>query len=428
MGICPSRDVATKPKAKSNSHSHSDQPHKQKLELSESQENLQKLKLLESQENLQNLRQPQNLIKNEDLYEKGENLDEIGAFSQEKIQEGILAAIYKDNDTKELLKIACPKNHPYKWCTDLSFYYYNQNKGWGWNCILCKEKYSTAGWHCRECSVELCVSCSSSADPSKRLIKPVLSCLRNHDLRWSPSTCAFYQENKSLKYLFTCFVCKKSYQEPSWNCAQCSFDICLTCARNKGLNPPRDLLICTNQHPLKFTSTLNNMVKCSICKDSINKRAYMCETCNFYMCYPCATDRFTEMIGHPGLRCTNSCTNKGKNVYLSVCPIEGYRKKSQRLLSCMSCGVLDMKSAYICIKCCQCYCLNCGRLIEEFIENVVGRKCEYQHEIDWHNTSCTGDDSYVCSVCEQVKVCGVFYCSVCVKNYCIKDVGSLNYN
>jgi hypothetical protein len=115
----------------------------------------------------------------------------------------------------------------------------------------------------------------------------------------------------SFKYqarLLTCYICKKSSQEPSWNCSICTKDICQRCyddeidARNINTS---NRLNCKKNHQLYYyVSTsefyqLKNgtagMIACDICNKEWRGGSWACRLCCFDMCNSCKSN-LTEGI------------------------------------------------------------------------------------------------------------------------------------
>ena len=156
---------------------------------------------------------------------------------------------YHNNDNPAY---CCSNGHRYEWHTDNTFWSNDHDKGWNLICVKCRKEFSKPSWECRECEQHLCLDCAETDNFKENMLtKPEILCKKNHALAWSPDTCAYYIEKQFTRnYVFTCKLCLKSHQEPSWHCRDCNYDVCIMCARTKGLAPPRDLLVCDELHPL----------------------------------------------------------------------------------------------------------------------------------------------------------------------------------
>lgn len=316
----------------------------------------------------------------------------------------------------------CPAGHLLKWYTDITFYYYTISKSWNIYCFRCDACYSKPGWHCRECKKDLCERCALGPDPSNPiLVKPKLVCTKNHELEWSPDTCAYYEEFLNIDYSFRCRGCGETKQEPSWNCRSCCFDICIKCGRDQGFFPPQDLLVCPDNKTLNFQEIkLPENALCKICSINITDFYYTCPDCLYSICEKCAGQKFSLMVQHPGIRCTYH------GIILAFVDIKLQRKTFDILAICRGCNKIDMKYGYYCAQCNESYCLKCGHDLAHYIRDSVGKKCAKGHFIYWSFNPIYASGIFECYYCQKSFMSGLFYCEECKINICLNDINSLN--
>lgn len=193
----------------------------------------------------------------------------------------------------ESIGLKCDRNHPLRLANDVAKYYLSLGFP-SWGCDICKETYTTASWHCRECKFDVCPPCYSYYSRNSPINIPGAKCFKGHSLIKSQDNLTYYRERfNSLS--FQCNSCRKIYDYASSQCRRCQFDLCDGCiyiiniGMTKGIRQR-----CFNNHPLAWhydTTEFYNMdFGCDICRKIYsNIGSFHCRACRFDMCLNCAS-------------------------------------------------------------------------------------------------------------------------------------------
>lgn len=308
----------------------------------------------------------------------------------------------------------CPCGGFFIWQTDIVFWHYEKYANWNIHCDFCNTYFSKSAWKCNTCEKVLCRNCGNS----KGMHPLIEYCTNQHELIWTPNISAYCSEEYK-KTTYICEICKRNRNEPSWSCRDCEYNICIHCGIVKCLVPPLNPLICEEKNQLVFNRKSNNSSLCSKCHESSGRNSYCCNSCNYSLCTGCSEPIIRSMIAHPGLRCK-------RNHNLIVTKIDEVKAKSGKWIICMKCDNINMKYAYLCLFCCECYCLNCGDDIIKMILNYTGAKCSKGHCLFWSPLSESNDSENICSVCWKRSYSGCFRCEICRINVCEDDVARNN--
>ena len=320
-------------------------------------------------------------------------------------------------------KFECDNGHELIWHTDIPFHYMKITETPMIECSRCKIAYSSAGWHCRECLYDLCENCSLEFDKPRQFMK----CEEQHELFWSPETVGIYKENSPSSVGFRCNGCKKALIEPNWHCDHCSYDICIACGIKNGFKPPLNLLVCDKEHVLKQMDVVQEeaddyVLGCNLCSAVINDRiGFHCGECtevDFDICLKCANKSISNMIPHPLYKC-----KEGKQLLL-LDNLPAIRQESGEDCKCCSCGKENMNKAFICLDCCQCYCLKCSKKLYQSISALHKMKCENGHQLSYSYVSKYDSKRFKCNICNELYGSGCFCCNACNFYVCIKDIQS----
>ncbi|OMJ85117.1 hypothetical protein SteCoe_13648 [Stentor coeruleus] len=310
------------------------------------------------------------------------------------------------------IKCTCGSYYLYK--ADLVFWHYEKFGNWNIQCSVCLNYFSKSAWKCNHCDKIICRDCGN-IEGMQAIIE---YCENNHELIWSPNTCAYYSQEYN-KSSYICGLCKRSRNEPSWACRDCEYDICLHCGIQKGLIPTTNLLICGENKPLLHYKKSDIPFICNKCNDITNKNSYSCSDCDFSLCTSRSEPLLACMIAHPGIKCK-------KNHDLKVIKIENVKKRSGRWYICLKCDNVSMKYGYLCTECCECYCLKCGDEIVRAIEKYSGRNCGMGHGLVWNPCFEVEDSENLCMVCWKRIYGGCFRCEDCGISVCVDDIAKIN--
>lgn len=315
-------------------------------------------------------------------------------------------------------KFECDNGHDLLWYTDLPFHYFTVSSNWTLRCSICQSLYSCAGWHCRSCNYDMCIKCAEHLGKKA----PELKCSAGHTCTWAPESVFIYKEESDSDG-FICNICRSYKYEPNWNCVMCSYDVCISCAiETKNIHPPIDYLMCSENHHLKYYKDIQSHISsevqlvCDKCKTEITEgECFNCNDHSFDMCIKCAKKRMFRTIPHPGYQC-----NEGKK--LKIEDIESIKEETGKDIKCDICLRDNMKWAYLCGDCLQCYCLTCSRSLSKKIEECHKEKCKQGHQLTWTLSSEEEINKLKCSTCSKSFSTGSFSCEDCNFNLCIKDM------
>lgn len=189
-------------------------------------------------------------------------------------------------------KLTCDRKHELILRSDVVSYY--AGLGYNcWNCDICKRKYNTASWHCRECRFDECQECYRYYSKNKPINIPEAKCTNGHALIKSADNITYYR-SISDSALYNCNGCGRSNSNIPNQCRRCCFDLCDNCVNvikdgvSKGIRSK-----CQNNHSLTWHYDTVNFYKTSMCCDYCRKcyskvGSFHCRACKTDMCLSCA--------------------------------------------------------------------------------------------------------------------------------------------
>lgn len=316
-------------------------------------------------------------------------------------------------------KFECDSGHELLWYSDLPFYFYKLTQNWTIRCSVCQKIYSSAGWHCRSCNYDMCEDCAHHLGKET----PKIKCDSGHECTWSPETVFLYNEINESRG-FRCNICKETKFEPCWNCTTCFFDCCISCAiKDHKIHPPNDTLICTELHHLTYFRDIKSHISdeialvCDKCKSEFTEgECFCCQEHGYDLCIKCAKKKICSTTPHPGYLCREDKKMK----------IEEVAKKKEESgeddIACEICKNGDMKYAYLCGDCMQCYCLKCSRELSKKIAKCHKLHCKNGHQLKWASSSAVEIKKFKCDTCAKSYSTGLFTCGECNFNICINHL------
>jgi hypothetical protein len=193
----------------------------------------------------------------------------------------------------DLSAMKCDRKHTLRLANDVTKYYLSLGFP-GWSCDICKENYTSASWHCRQCRFDVCPPCHSYYSRNPPINAAGALCFKGHSLIKSKDNKTYYRERfDSISY--QCNGCREVYDDESNQCRRCQFDLCDRCVyiidrcMTKGIRQK-----CTNNHPLTWhydaTEFYKMEVRCDFCRKVYsNIGTFQCRACKFDMCLNCAS-------------------------------------------------------------------------------------------------------------------------------------------
>jgi hypothetical protein len=316
----------------------------------------------------------------------------------------------------------CENGHDYIWYTDMPFHYQEIANDPKIRCNRCSLIYSAAGWHCRICLDDICENCALNYNKTPQTLK----CKNQHTLFWSPEVPGIYYEVVQM-LSFDCDICRLSKNEPSWNCSECNYDLCIECGKKQGILPPFNHLLCDEKHDLTIETEVpknyvedNANVLCNKCNKNLDQQTfYHCDACCYDLCLACASNLITNTAPHPAYLCT-----EGKKLTLKL--LKPLRLETGEDFECSSCGVYNKERGYACADCFLCYCLQCSREIGQGLSSFHRKKCPDGHQILWQNAVAYENQKFQCDVCKKIYKSGCFSCVGCNYDVCIKDFKTIS--
>lgn len=327
---------------------------------------------------------------------------------------------YPSPEKSEILKspdpLQCENNHILSWNTQLIFDIFQTSNSWTITCQLCLSNFSSFCWHCDTCNYSVCESCGNASG----IKAPYLKCRKNHRLLWSPETIWYYRKD-STSEIFACDICKEIKHEPSWNCDQCGFDICITCGEKFNIKPcERFLEFCFNHRLNYVTLVLDESlyesfgILCKSCQKWIDPDSpfFQCEVHDIDVCLKCADDELKELVPHPGFRCKDGKTMKiiGKDWVL---------QEFSDNVACDLCKSDSFDYSFMCTDCFLCYCFTCSKDLHTKILNCHTKSCKIGHPLQYKSPE---EGDFICNTCRDYFQTGFFTCECPNYKLCPKDL------
>jgi len=139
-------------------------------------------------------------------------------------------------------------------------------------------------------------SASTTEHPERCFVKK-----HPHQLKLNPLP---YGVVNGYAFKYSCNVCKLTrFGMPSYQCAPCKYDVCLSCVKLTALPKPSLNEHIANsskhQHPLEFCfpyeSNETKSFKCGVCwNDHESVPGWHCAACNFNACIDCMTESYAD--------------------------------------------------------------------------------------------------------------------------------------
>ena len=236
-------------------------------------------------------------------------------------------------------------------------------------------------------------------------------CNKNHPLKFD-NLAHFQYWNTKKNFIITCGTCKEKVSEGTWNCSDCSFDVCKNCAIRANIQTPT--LECSLNHNLEWKCDYSGLFiknfTCNDCKQVIsNIPRWNCMTCNFNICMLCGFKKeFNPPVSGP--KCTKAHDLVSKYI--------GYDENDIKM--CSNCNSLAIEEIYYCILCDIILCIECSNGARYPLAAHPIAACNNGHITIW-NTS-----RYKCSYCNLISDEG-FFCFLCKYKICLECCNFLTH-
>jgi hypothetical protein len=239
---------------------------------------------------------------------------------------------------------------------------------------------------------------------SREIPMPLIPhCEMNHELTFNNTTHFNYWDQKKC-YMITCNLCNKKVTEATWNCLQCNYDICRSCARTRNYKTP--VLECNQKHELTwrcdYIGLQSNNFKCSSCKEQISQQArWNCKSCDFNKCLTCGIRAgFKPLLSKP------QCLKYHDLTIVEII----FQEKNVKY--CKLCNHPVVGKSLNCSQCLNLFCLDCSPRLREATAGHPIVACYKGHVALWRSLNSP------CAYCDQVSNFG-FFCILCNFKICL---------
>ena len=231
-----------------------------------------------------------------------------------------------------------------------------------------------------------------------------LYCRNNHQLVFDNLIFYKYWINKK-SLIITCDSCNEKVTDATWNCQQCNFDVCCSCAKNHNQQVPT--LKCLSGHSLvwrcDFDVSEEKNFKCNGCnskKPSFSR--WNCKQCNYNKCIECGKKcGYEPALSVP--KCSNNHILNQDQIIFNEANIK----------FCNRCGIPIIGEALVCTSCNEQYCAECTKDISFPLAAHPIAACGEGHILIKHI------QTYTCSYCKSSGNFG-FACVPCNYKICLK--------
>lgn len=224
----------------------------------------------------------------------------------------------------------------------------------------------------------------------------------------------FYRQRN--KQPASCSWCQSQTPGPHWHCRSCLFDVCISCAQQRGYISPATSAKCKNKHPLTEKNSDGRILPCLMCKKMFNGKCFLCVDCNYVICDDCQNFLKSPAPGHPIVRCTE------KHLL---------RWHTRGGFNCDACNQNKDEERFKCKECNYDICADCSNSLIASICKTGPKCCPQLHQLLWcfETNEIFLGMPYKCDGCKRInKRIGSYRCAECELDICFTCMAKQSNN